>query len=96
MRFELNIMVKILSNPKQYDVGTPNDSSSIESKSRKNTVVNKVKHIVRVWSAKTINEKYMMFLTSDIADEYKQNNVEFPLRLLSYFYRDRCLSLLLL
>ena len=66
------------------------DSSSIDSNSHKTIIVNKVKHIGRVWSANKINEQYMMFLTSDIADEYKQNSAEFPLPSLSFFYHNRC------
>ena len=66
------------------------DSSSIDSNSRKIILVDNVKHVGRVWSAKTIKEQYMMFLTSDIADEYKQNNAQFPLPSFSFFYHNRC------
>ena len=72
------------------------ESSSIGSKSRKIIIVSKVKHVGRVWSAKTINEQYMMFLTSDIADEYKANNAELPLPSLSFFYHNRFHASLLL
>ena len=65
-------------------------SSYIDSNLRKSILVDNAKYIARVWSAKTIKEQYLMFVSSDIANDYKRDNAQFTLPSMSYFYYNRC------
>ena len=66
------------------------DSSSIDSNSRKIIDVNGEKHVGRVWLAKTINEQYKMFLTSEIVENYLRKEPGFIAPSLSFYYNNRC------
>ena len=76
------------------DLCHSDDSSSIDYNSRKIILVDNVKHIGRVWSAKTIKQQCLTFFLSNIADEYKHDNEQCTLPSMFYFYYNRypCVS----
>lgn len=66
------------------------DSSSIDSNSRKIIDVNGEKHVGRVGLAKTINEQYKMFLTSEIVEDNLRQEPSFVVLSVSFYYHNRC------
>ena len=67
-----------------------NDSSSINSNSRKIYTINGEKHVGRVWLAKIINEKYQIFIVSEVLDVIKNQEPQFPVPSKFFFYHNRC------
>ena len=66
------------------------DSSSIDSNSRKVVIVGDDKHAARVWRVKTVNEQYAMFLNSTTLDNYKNTYSAFRTPSCSFFFEARC------
>ena len=64
------------------------DSLSIDSNSRKIIDVNGKKHVGRVWLAKTINEQYKMFLTSEIVEDNLRQEPGFVVPSVSFYYHN--------
>ena len=61
------------------------DSSSIDSNSRKVVIVGEEKHAARVWRVKTVNEQYDMFINSTTLDNYKNTYSDFTTPSRSFF-----------
>ena len=66
------------------------DSSSIDSNSRKIITINGRPHVGRVWLAKTIDEQYQMFLVSDVLENITTQESQFHVPSKSFFYHNRC------
>ena len=66
------------------------DSSSIDSNSRKIVTVGEEKHAARVWRVKTVNEQYEMFLHSTTLEDYKNTYPDFMAPSRSFFISARC------
>ena len=52
--------------------------------------MNGEKHVGRVWLAKTINEQYKMFLTSEIVEDYLRKEPGFITPSVSFYYNNMC------
>ena len=66
------------------------DSSSIDSNSRKIITIDGIPHVGRVWLAKTIDEQYQMFLVSDVLQNMTTQEPQFHVPSKSFFYHNRC------
>ena len=66
------------------------DSSSIDSNSRKIITIDGRPHVGRVWLAKTLDEQYQMFLISDVLQDMTSQEPQFHVPSKSFFYHNRC------
>ena len=63
------------------------ESSSIDSNSRKIIIVTGKQHIGRVWSVKTLNEQYSLFKQSEVIERYIDRYPDFVIPSRSTFIK---------
>jgi len=68
----------------------PDDSSSTDTINRQTIIMNRKRHQLPVWSEKSINQQYQMFIHSETVDRYKELHHDFLLPSKSFYYRSRC------
>jgi len=66
------------------------ESSSIDSNSRKIIIVTGEQHVARVWSVKTVNEQYSLFKQSEVIERYIDRYPDFAIPSRSTFIKYRC------
>ena len=66
------------------------ESSSIDSNSRKVIIVTGEQHVGRVWSVKTVNEQYSLFKQSEVIERYINRYPDFVIPSRSTFIKYRC------
>ena len=66
------------------------ESSSIDSNSRKIIIVTGEQHVGRVWSVKTVNEQYSLFKQSEVIERYIDRYPDFVIPSRSTFIKYRC------
>ena len=66
------------------------ESSSIDSNSRKIIIVAGEQHVGRVWSVKTVNEQYSLFKQSEVIERYIDRYPDFVIPSRSTFIKYRC------
>ena len=66
------------------------ESSVIDSNSRKIVTVKGEKHVGRVWVVPTVREQYRLFQNSDTVEKYKKLDTHFTIPSESFFYHNRC------
>ena len=70
------------------------ESSVIDSNSRKIVTVKGEKHVGRVWVVPTVREQYRLFQNSETVEKYKNLDTNFTIPSASFFYHNRypCVS----
>ena len=73
-----------------YDFCHSEESSTIDSNSRKIIEVNGERHVGRVWLVPTVREQYKLFMQSDVMRTYQNMYTKYVTPSQSFFYHHRC------